>query len=384
MRRLTVTRSGIGLAVGAVLLYAGGFILGYDLLLSLSIGALALLGAGAVAVAVRPTVSLSREVQPSRITVGESGLGRLDVRNISRWPSPAFTAIDLVGDEALPLPIGAVPGHGRRTVHYPVPGVRRGRLRLGPLTVERRDPLGLFAWRQRQTGDDVLWVHPRVHALRPLPVGVVLDYDGQISENARRGTVTFSSLREYVPGDDPRQIHWRSTARTGTLIVREHVDTAEPTTTVVLDTAATDPDAFEESVELAASVARAVEEVGRPVALHIVGERPQETVAAGATGLLDRLALARASAGDVTRVIETADRALAGGALVVITGPVGADALGRLAEQRRRFSPVVVAMVDPAAQLPGIRRRPGLVLLTARSAVDGAGAWQRMLSGDIG
>jgi uncharacterized protein (DUF58 family) len=68
--------------------------------------------------------------------------------------------------------------------------------------------------------------------------------------------VTFSSLREYVPGDDPRQIHWRSTARTGVLTVREHVDTTEPTTTVVLDThpTALGADAFEHAVEFAASV----------------------------------------------------------------------------------------------------------------------------------
>ena len=43
------------------------------------------------------------------------------------------------------------------------------------------------------------------------------------------GSMAFSSLREYAPGDDPRQIHWRTTARLGRLVVREHVDTNEPT-----------------------------------------------------------------------------------------------------------------------------------------------------------
>jgi uncharacterized protein (DUF58 family) len=64
-------------------------------------------------------------------------------------------------------------------------------------------------------------------------------------------------MREYVPGDDPRMIHWPTTARTGTLMVREHVEVRRPEFTIVLDTAdaAGTPDDFEESVDVAASLA---------------------------------------------------------------------------------------------------------------------------------
>jgi uncharacterized protein (DUF58 family) len=277
-------------------------------------------------------------------------------------------------------------GHGQRTVRYAIPAGRRGRLLLGPLTVERTDPLGLFVWRRRQTADGVLWVHPRVHPLRPLPVGVVLDYEGRTTQHARPGTVTFSSLREYVPGDDPRQIHWRSTARTGTLIVREHVDTTEPTTTIVLDTRsrAMDEDAFEHAVAFAASLVRAVEDVGRPVALHIVGEDPAAVLAAGATGTLDRLAMAERRSGmDDVLLIETVDRVAPGGAMAVVTGSLPPGELGRLAAQRNRFSPVVVTMVDPQS-VAGVQRRPGMALLTGSTSAEAATAWHRMVNGDMG
>lgn len=384
MKRLTVTGTGIGVAAGAVLAYATGVLLGYRLLVVLAVGGLAMLGAATVAVVIRPSVTLTRTVRPDRVAVGEAAEGRLDVQNMSRWPAPGFTALDLVGDEEVALTVRALARRGRRAVHFALPATRRGRLRLGPLTVERRDPLGLFAWRQRQTADGVLWVHPRVHQMRPLPVGVVLDYEGRTSENARLGTVTFSSLREYVPGDDPRQIHWRSTARTGVLTVREHIDTTEPTTTVVLDThpSALDAGAFEEAVEFAASVVRAVERIGRPVALHIPGERAAEVTAAGATGSLDRLALAARA--DSAALIETVNRMAAGGALVTVTGTLGPVVMARLAEQRRRFSPVVVAVIDPAADTSGIRRRPGMAVLTARSAAEATTAWHRMINGDVG
>ena len=45
----------------------------------------------------------------------------------------------------------------------------------------------------------------------------------------------FVSLREYVDGDDPRLIHWPTSARMGTLMLREHVELRRPEFTVVLD-----------------------------------------------------------------------------------------------------------------------------------------------------
>ncbi|WP_117212526.1 DUF58 domain-containing protein [Allorhizocola rhizosphaerae] len=384
--RFSITSSGAALASGGVVCYAGGVLLGYPTLVHLAVGALAILVAGALTMAVRPMVTLSRRVTPDRVTVGEQALGQLLVRNVSRWPAPGFAAVDVVGGEPVTLQIGVLVGFGQRAVRYPIPAQRRGRLLLGPLTVERSDPLRLFVWRQRQTADGVLWVHPRVHPLRPLPVGVVLDYEGRTTQHARPGTVTFSSLREYVPGDDPRQIHWRSTARTGTLIVREHVDTTEPTTTVVLDTRtrALDAESFEHAVEFAASLVRAVEETGRPVALHVVGEHAGDALAAGATGSLDRLAMAeRLSGMDSVLLIETVDRIPPGGALAVVTGSIPPGELAKLAAQRNRYSPVVVAMVDPQSDA-GVQRRPGMALLTASTAAEAATAWHRMVNGDAG
>ncbi|GLY86579.1 DUF58 domain-containing protein [Actinoallomurus iriomotensis] len=382
-RRWPVTGTGIGLAVLAAVSYALGAALAYPVLVALAIGSAAVLVAAGCFVTVRPSVRLTRQVTPDRVTVGEHALGRLHVRNTGRRPSVAFTAVDRVGPETIALDVRAVAAGGMRAVNYPLPAPRRGRIPLGPLTVERRDPFGLFRWARRQTGDDVLWVHPRIHPMRPLPVGIVLDYEGRTHENARLGTVTFSALREYVPGDDPRQIHWRSTARLGTLVVREHIDTTEPTTTVVLDTRAdafeTDS-AFEDAVEVAASVVHTVEDLGRPVELHVIG-------ASGDGPVLDRLSLAEPDPdADVALLLRAVDRGPAGGALVVVTGTTESGLLTRLAEQRRRFRPVVVISLAGDAAPPdgGLRRRPGMAVLTARSAAEAAVAWNRMVSGDAG
>jgi hypothetical protein len=101
-------------------------------------------------------------------------------------------------------------------------------------------------------------VHPKIYDLVG-PHGAV-----RVVENEsvlRRATADplsgFVSMREYVAGDDPRMIHWPTTARTGTLMVREHVEVRRPEFTVVLDTAASagSPDDFEEAVDVAATLA---------------------------------------------------------------------------------------------------------------------------------
>lgn len=381
-RPVPLTRTGVCALVTAVALYAIGAGFGYRLLAAAGVGCAALLVVAACWVVVRPQVTITRRVTPDRVTVGEQTLCRLELRNRSRLPSVPFVAVDRVGQETVELVVAPLLGGGRRAVHYPIPTTRRGRIRLGPLTVERRDPLGLFRRARAFAADELLWVYPRVHAAVPLPVGLVLDYEGRSSANARPGTVTFASLREYVPGDDPRRIHWRSTARVGTLIVREHIDTTEPTTSVLLDnTASLDGDAFEHAVEVAASVVRAVESVGRPVQLSIVAETEVE----GGSTVLDRLAAVELAPGPPEGVLEAVERIPGGGVLVLITGSAQAI-LPRLADQRRRFTPVVVVEVlgGPDAGPGGMRRRPGMAMLSASTAAEIMGRWNRLAAGESG
>ena len=351
--------------------------------MALGAAALVCVAAGLLAVVVRPRLSVTRSVEPSRVTVGQRATGRLTVRNLSRWPAPPFVAVDSVGGTAVELGVGLLAGSGRRLLEYDVPTLRRGRLELGPLTVERRDPLGLVRRAQPQGGSGLLWVHPRVHPVAALPVGSLLDDEGVVVETSPKGSVTFSSLREYVPGDDPRQVHWRSSARTGRLMVKEHVDTSRPTTTVVLDTRADRyrDGSFEEAVEVAASVALATQRRGRPVELLLVREDRAAVARAGARDLLDRLAAVEAVTGvPLAAVTGDLDRATAGGALVLVTGDGEERLAAHVAAARRRFSPVVLVEVVPGARLT-TARRSGLSVVRAATGAEAAGAWNQLVIG---
>jgi uncharacterized protein (DUF58 family) len=71
------------------------------------------------------------------------------------------------------------------------------------------------------------------------------------------GRGEYRGLRAYRPGDDPRDIHWRTTARRAELFVREYDREHGDTWWLVLDLTSPADDEGEAAVELAASLAAA-------------------------------------------------------------------------------------------------------------------------------
>ena len=139
-----------------------------------------------------------------------------------------------------------------------IPTKRRGLFDVGPIEIERIDALWLTVGTRRTGQVSPVVVHPKVYDLLG-PQGAVraVENESVIRRASSDPLSGFVSMREYVPGDDPRLIHWPTTARVGTLMIREHVDVRRPEFTVVLDTApeASAPDDFEEMVDVAASLA---------------------------------------------------------------------------------------------------------------------------------
>ena len=85
--------------------------------------------------------------------------------------------------------------------------------------------------------------------------------EGETIEALRRALMRagqpdeFRSIREYAPGDDPRRVNWKATARRDTPLVNDYESSSEVVTTVVLDTSIDDhdPDGFERAVSVATS-----------------------------------------------------------------------------------------------------------------------------------
>lgn len=357
--RPRLTPGGWGVAALVVLLGAAGVTLGYTVLVVVALGGATALIVGLLTTLGVPKLAVEREIEPARVERGRSALGLVTVRNAGRMRTRACTAIEQLPDGELHLAIPALRAGATTSVPYELPTERRGALQIGPFALTLGDPFGLWHAR-RVVGDTrMLFVKPRIHAVTPRPAGRTQHVEGPTSDTAPRGTITFHALREYVLGDDIRRIHWKTTARTGTLMVREHVDTSQPSTVIVLDNRADryDVEGFEEAVDVAASVAAASEQRGFPIRF---------VTTTGET-LLVRAGHRGNELDDVLSAIQLDDEgtmrhaavAATGGSdhdvIIVIGGDVDTTDLAAVTQMTGRFGQkalVTIRRTDPAAGTP--------------------------------
>lgn len=155
---------------------------------------------------------------------------------------------------------------------------RRGIAHFETITVARADPLGIFRALAVANKPANLLVLPRRYELPPFqlpgsrrhqPGGVMLATSVGDSEE-------FLGLRDYRPGDPLQHIHWKSFARAGKPIVKEHQDEFFERHALVLDTFshAGGEAAFEEAVSIAASFAYTIDTLECLLDLVFVGAEP--------------------------------------------------------------------------------------------------------------
>ncbi|MBY0586160.1 DUF58 domain-containing protein [bacterium] len=104
--------------------------------------------------------------------------------------------------------------------------VKRGSYRLGVLRLRSDYPLGLVRWQSLVPvgAEQPVIVHPALGKMQPLGrqrLGIQGSGEGKPQTGLLEGIDEFRGVRDYRPGDSSRLIHWRSTARRGSLVVRE-------------------------------------------------------------------------------------------------------------------------------------------------------------------
>ena len=100
-------------------------------------------------------------------------------------------------------------------------------------------------------------MHPKTTALAGSAAGFIRDLEGMPTTDLSSADVSFHALRDYVPGDDRRHIHWKTTARTNKLMVRQFEETRRAHLAISLSIN-TDEYASEEEFELAISAAASI------------------------------------------------------------------------------------------------------------------------------
>jgi uncharacterized protein (DUF58 family) len=375
-----LTRTGAVVGIATPVLLLAGIQADYPELVMIGLAGVAALVVAAIWMLVRPQISAVREIRPRRVSEGSPARAVLTVKNTGTRRSPPLVVTEAVADQRVTVPLPSLAAGAGHETTYPLPTGRRGRYSIPALTVGHSDPLRLLRTGAPCSSGSVLYVHPRIHHVAPVPLGGPRDMEGPTSSRSPQGGIAFHSLRDYEPGDDWRLIDWKSTARTGALVVRHNVIPDEPRHLIVLDTSAKPyaGQAFEDAVRVAASLCSAASQAGFPIDLRVTGDGSQSGDSELAA--LDLLSGVESTETDpgLSHVAELLTDVLAGSdgtVLVVITGQAASEHIDVLSSLGRRFLTVSLAQIT---EQPMTTPR-GVIAVNAPTSERFAAIWNQLV-----
>ena len=382
------TVTGLGLAIVGVVVVGAvfGYVLGWMELVVAAFTGLALLVLGTLFLLGRNSYDVGLSLERDRVVVGESAHATLSVKNPSRFRLPPVKSEVPVGSGLAEFYLGSIRRQAQVSRVFSVPTKRRGVVRVGPVRTVRADPIGLLRREYVWTSHLELFVHPATVAIPSTSTGLIRDLEGNPTRDLTDSDVSFHALREYAPGDDRRHIHWKSTARTGRLMVRQFEETRRSHLVIALSLASADYHS-EEEFELAVSVAgsigiRAIRDA-RDVSVLASAEMP-EFARRAVTAPLRLSSLSRTRLLDDLARVEHSSRALSVVALargvaesvsgasvaIVVCGSEVTSAQLRTASAAFPAGVEVLAVVCNPGIVPSLRRVGELSVLTVGYLTD--------------
>jgi uncharacterized protein (DUF58 family) len=252
-------------------------------------------------------------------------------------------------------------GRQERSWLVRTPLVRRGHFRIEPLQIRTGDPFGFFEASASVGQGITLVVYPRIDALPMwrLPPANIEGAHAQ-PERTLQTTPLATTVRPYAPGDSMNRIHWRSTARTGEIQVKEFDLEQTADAWIFMDLEAAneagegDDSTTEVAVRAAASIADKALGENRAVGLTVNAHRM--TVVPADRGARQRLKilqlLAAVEADGRTSLSEAlvtgVNRLRRGMTAIIVTSSQDASFVRPLATLRSRGISAVVVLLDRA------------------------------------
>ncbi|MDQ0644052.1 DUF58 domain-containing protein [Microbacterium murale] len=309
----------------------------------------------------RTEYDVTLDLARTRVVVGERAVGALTLSNPGNRAILPSRVVLPVGSGRGEFGIQRLAPGDKAEELFAIPTQRRGVVKVGPVSVVRGDPFGLFERAHRRDDPVDLFVHPQTVLFDGQSLGFLRDLEGLPAADLSRDDVSFHALNEYQPGDDLRHVHWRSTARTGVMMVRQYEETRRSHFVIGLSRSSGDyasSEDFELGISVAGSVGlRAIRDSQR-VDVRVQG---RELRAGTGKQLLDSLAAVEASKpreGGISELsgVIAATMPLASVVVLVCGTKVPNEDL-RLACARLPFGARVIAIIaDATAEAPALRR----------------------------
>ena len=331
------------------------------------------------------TATNAKPIPLTRVDVVEQTNPLANVRHQQLYPSANTRNLHLQSMFSLGM-------YERVTQRFVLDCTRRGRQTFGPTELSAHDPFGVTSRDLHIPDRSGVLVYPRMVPMSNFVVSArqpLGDYKPvtPLVEDPMR----IAGVRPYVPGDSPRRIHWRATARTGELQTRLFEPSASPVAAIFLDTITfshlwegQNSDVLELSVVVAASMARQLIESRNQVGMYAnapVGDRSRSVrISPGRRGgqlqkILEHLAMLQPAFGDniQTMIGQELSRLPWGATVVIITSHVSADfqrSLLRMARSGGAGRFVIVAIGEVPELFPEVQKRFDVYHLNGEEAWD--------------
>lgn len=241
-------------------------------------------------------LSYSRHLERERIFLGQEAVLQLEFVNAKPLPLAwllvrdrlprGLELVDDLAERRLSTPEWIVSLVSLRWYERVVRNVhlrcsKRGVYDIGPSELSSGDVFGYRRVIQHRQQMTRLVVYPRLFALSQLALAAGVP-QGEFDYRRRLGPdpLRFEQLRAYLPGDNPKDIHWRATARSGQLQVKEYEPSAAHTVIVALDVQTMPrpydhvPVYLEQAISTAASLAVAALDARWSTGLAVNGPAP--------------------------------------------------------------------------------------------------------------
>ncbi len=331
----------------------------------------------------RPTVGLTRHLEPARVHEGDKVTVLLELSNAGRSHIFNLEVDEPVGDLGRArFGVGSLGPGDQATAGYQVVCRPRGVYPIGPASVSVSDAMGLTLSSASVGETDRLVVYPQVELLLTTPLVRGHDPTTHASrpEFSHRGGEEFYTLREYQTGDELRRVHWPSSAKRDELMIRQLETPWQSKGLVIVDTRTSSylggPD-FEKAVTGAASLVHLLAGAGFDADLWIGGgsSLPLHDYHTA----MEALALVKADDGlDLLAAAAHLRHRDIGGGLFVVTG-MGDPSIVQLVQYLSSGRPKVVVMTvgEAISATSGVLLRMGVSVVSVTVGGSWTEAWRR-------
>ncbi|MET1018021.1 MAG: DUF58 domain-containing protein [Leifsonia flava] len=213
-----------------------------------------------------------------RVVAGSTVGGHLDLVNRGERASLPGVVDIPVGRGLVEVHVPLLRAGAQHRENLTIGAERRGVIDVGPMTISRGDPLGILHRDMSWPDVQRVYVHPVTVAIPSTSAGLIRDLEGTPTSDLTDSDLSFHAVRDYVAGDSQRHVHWKATARTGKLMVRQFEESRHARIAILLDLDIAEfesDDEFEMAVSAASSLGLNGVREGRDVLVAVSAPIPE-------------------------------------------------------------------------------------------------------------